>query len=135
MKGLRLARLCRPDLSYAVGRLASRITVWSRAEDIHLHRLVSYVSYVHTRDFKRIFQAGARDETEVHVFADADLASCVRTARSASGMLNMLVSGPSRWPIEWNSRRQHDRQQKLKSFPWQMLSIQGDNLCWISCNC
>ena len=42
MKGLWLARLARPDISYSVGRLASRITVWTRAEDVHLQRLVSY---------------------------------------------------------------------------------------------
>ena len=39
MKGLPLARLCRPDISFSVDRLASRITAWSRAEDVHLHRV------------------------------------------------------------------------------------------------
>ena len=41
---------CRPDISFSVGRLASRITVWSRAEDVHLHRLVAYVHW--TREYK-----------------------------------------------------------------------------------
>jgi hypothetical protein len=104
MKGLWLARLCRPDISFSVGRLASRITVWSRAEDIHLHRLVSYVHW--TKEYQMICQAGALSETELHVYADADLASCVHTARSTSGMMIFLSSGASRWPIAWNSRRQ-----------------------------
>ena len=104
MKGLWLSRLCRPDISFAVGRLASRITVWSRAEDVHLHRLVSYV--FHTMDHHMLCQAGSLKDTELHVFADADLASCVHTARSTSGMIVMLISGSSRWPLIWNSRRQ-----------------------------
>ena len=53
-----------------------------------------------------ICQAGALSETELHVYADADLASCVHTARSTSGMMIFLSSGASRWPIAWNSRRQ-----------------------------
>ena len=51
-------------------------------------------------------QAGSLKDTELHVFADADLASCVHTARSTSGMIVMLISGSSRWPLIWNSRRQ-----------------------------
>ena len=104
MKALWLARLCRPDLAFAVGRLASRVTVWSRAEDVHLHRLVSYV--FHTQHYRMLCQAGPHSEVELHVYADADLASCVHTARSTSGMIIMLVSGDARWPIAWQSRRQ-----------------------------
>ena len=104
MKALWLARLCRPDISFAVGRLASRITVWTRAEDVHVHRLISYV--YHTQDYHMLCQAGPHSEVELHVYADADLASCVHTARSTSGMIIMLVSGDARWPIAWQSRRQ-----------------------------
>ena len=104
MKGLWLARLARPDISYSVGRLASRITVWTRAEDIHLHRLVSYVHW--TKEYSMVCQAGGLETTELHVYADADLASCVHSARSTSGMMIILESGASRWPIAWNSRRQ-----------------------------
>ena len=85
MKGLPLARLCRPDISFSVDRLASRITVWSRAEDVHLHR-------VHwTKEYQMVCQAGSLSDTELPVYADADLASCVHTARSNSGMMIMLT--------------------------------------------
>ena len=104
MKGLWLARLARPDISYSVGRLASRITIWTRAEDVHLHRLVTYVHW--TKEYSMVFQAGGLETTELHVYADADLASCVHSARSTSGMMIILESGASRWPIAWNSRRQ-----------------------------
>ena len=53
-----------------------------------------------------VFQAGSVESTEIHVYADADLASCVHSARSTSGMMITLESGSSRWPIAWNSRRQ-----------------------------
>ena len=43
---------------------------------------------------------------KLHVYADADLASCVHTARSTCGMMIFLSSEASRWPIAWNSRRQ-----------------------------
>ena len=89
MKGLWPARLARPDISYSVGRLASRISVWTRAEDVHLHRVVSYVHW--TKKYSMVFQAGSVENTEIHVYADADLASCVHSARSTSGMMIILA--------------------------------------------
>ena len=53
-----------------------------------------------------VFRAVVLETTELHVYADADLASCVHSARSTSGMMIILESGASRWPIAWASRRQ-----------------------------
>ena len=38
-----------------------------------------------------VFQAGSVESTEIHVYADADLASCVHSARSTSGMMIILA--------------------------------------------
>lgn len=43
MKILRCARLARPDLSKATADLTRRLTVWSKADDIRLHRLLLYL--------------------------------------------------------------------------------------------
>ena len=43
MKILWCARLCRPDLSKAIADLTRRLTVWSKADDIRLHRLMCYL--------------------------------------------------------------------------------------------
>ena len=48
MNTLWLARLSRPDLSFIVARLATKISRWSRADDKQLFRLVCYLC--HTAD-------------------------------------------------------------------------------------
>ena len=47
--------------------------------------LVAYVRW--TGEYKVVRQAGTLSETELHVYADADLASCVHAAGSTSGMM------------------------------------------------
>ena len=44
MRLLWLSRLTRPDLSFIVTRLASRVTAWTKFEDRQLHRCVSYLN-------------------------------------------------------------------------------------------
>ena len=43
MKVFWCARLARPDLSKAIADLTSHSTVWSKADDMRLHRLMSYL--------------------------------------------------------------------------------------------
>ena len=49
MRCLWLSRLARPDLSFAVQRLASRVTRWTKWEDRQMLRLISYLNA--TSDF------------------------------------------------------------------------------------
>ena len=82
MRCLWLARLCRADISFAVTRLASRVTRWTAWEDRQTLRLVSYIH--HTRD----------------------LAACPYTSRSTSGIVVHIGTGQSAFPVMWQSRKQ-----------------------------
>ena len=45
LKALYLASHGRPDVLYAVNTLARKVTKWTAACDIRLHRLISYLKY------------------------------------------------------------------------------------------
>lgn len=62
---LRLSRLARPDVSFIVGRLATRDTQWSKFEDRRLYRCICYLH--HSRDKVMVGQLdlkGARSNTQ-----------------------------------------------------------------------
>ena len=81
MKLLWLARLARPDLSYAISSLATQVASWTRNSDKMLRRLVCYV---------RSSQDAAKDCSLV-MYSDADLGGCPLTARSTTGMMLQIA--------------------------------------------
>ena len=83
MKMLWLARLSRPDLYFITGRLATKVTRWTRWEDKVLFR---------------------DEEPSLHVYTDADCGSCPFTSKSTSGIC--VETGSSRFPVFWSSRKQ-----------------------------
>ena len=105
MKVLYGARMCRYDLLRAVCRLATRITKWSPADDRALHRLMSYVNS--TIDLHLCGWVGDdMAEWELVLYADADFAGCVETARSTSGVF-LCIRGPNTFfPLNSCSKRQ-----------------------------
>lgn len=105
MKILYGARMARFDLLRAVNHLACYITKWDAGCDRRLHRVVSYLD--HTRNRHMVGWVGdGLDALSPHLFADADLAGCVDTQRSTSGM-HMAVRGPcTNYPISAMSKRQ-----------------------------
>ena len=104
MRCLWLSRLARPDISFAVQRLASRVTKWTRWEDRQMHRLVSYL-YA-TCDFVMRIAAEPNEQPTLHVFTDSDFASCPYTAKSTSGIVYVLKTGSSNFPLLWSSKKQ-----------------------------
>ena len=107
MKILWCARLSRPDLSKAIADLTRRLTVWSRADDMRLHRLMSYL--YGSKDF--CLQGKIADPQEslmLCCYTDADHCSAQEDTKSSSGMFLCLEGeGPnSFWPLSWASRKQ-----------------------------
>ena len=95
MKLLWLARLSRPDINFPVVSLAAQISKWSRADDLRLKRLVGYVKQ--TAHFG-IMGEVAKTEVPplIRAFCDSDLAGCVTSCKSHSGIFTVIESG---WPV------------------------------------
>ena len=103
MRLLWLSRLSRPDLAFIIGKLASNVTRWSRWDDRHLLRVVSYfnstIGYVTVGNVKHGI------EPQIHIFTDADFASCPWTSKSISGIFVVIATDEARFPIYWQSKK------------------------------
>lgn len=106
MKALWLSRLCRPDLAYAIQRLASRVSQWSRWEDKLLLRMIGYLKG--TTDLAlRCDIANQVTFVQLHVYTDADLAACPFTAKSTSGIFfEIRTDHGCVFPVFWQSKKQ-----------------------------
>ena len=101
MQCLWISRLARPDISFAVQRLASRVTRWTAWEDRQTLRLISYLNS--TEEF--VAKASGQ-MPEFLVYTDSDFASCPFTAKSTSGIVYILRTGSSCFPLLWSSKKQ-----------------------------
>ena len=106
MRILWLSRLARPDVSFIVGRLATRVTQWSKFEDRQLYRCICYL--YHSRDKVLVGQIDHAQEHEasIEVYTDSDFASCPYSAKSTSGIMIVIQTGQLAFPIYWSSRKQ-----------------------------
>jgi hypothetical protein len=104
MQGLWLSRLARPDLSFIICRMASRVSKWSRWEDKQLLRTISYLH--HTSGLCMSAAVEHNADTALKVYTDADFASCPFTSKSTSGILIAIQTGEQRFPIIWSSKKQ-----------------------------
>lgn len=108
MKLLYAARMCRPDITVAVTRLASFVSKWQPEHDAKLKRLMSYVH--HHADYELNFCLTEQDlQTCVLALSpDADLAGDLSSTKSTSGMWLEIRSqdGKRSWPIAWYSKKQ-----------------------------
>ena len=104
MRCLWLSRLARPDISFAVQRLASRVTKWTRWEDRQMYRLVSYLHS--TCEYVMRVAAEPSEQPTLLVFTDSDFASCPYSAKSTSGIVYVLKTGSSSFPLLWSSKKQ-----------------------------
>ena len=104
MRMLWLSRLSRPDLSFIVARLASRVASWTKFEDRQLHRCISYVNC--TKDFILKGEVDHQSDPILEVFTGADFASCQHSAKSTSGLWVHIATGSSVFPIYWQAKKQ-----------------------------
>ena len=104
MRCLWLSRLSRPDISFAVGRLASRVSRWSVWEDKQTLRLISYLHTTADLVMKSAVEPG--EKPELLVYTDSDVASCPHSAKNTSGIVYVLKTGSSHYPILWTSKKQ-----------------------------
>ena len=87
------ARMYRFDLLHSVNSLARDVTLWCRACDKKLHRLVSYIH--HTKHYVLEGAVGDNlDKCAIMLFTDADFAGNLRDSKSTTGMFLAMV-GPN----------------------------------------
>ena len=105
MKILWCARLAHPDLMKGIADLTRRLTVWARADDKRLHRLMSYL--YGSREFRLKGQiADPADKLYLCLYTDADHCSAQEDTKSSSGMYLTLEGPNSFWPLSWASKKQ-----------------------------
>ena len=104
-RALWLSRLARPDLSFIVTRLASRISKWTKFEDRQLFRLMSYLRH---SAHLTLQETVSKTETNcsLEVYTDADFAACPHSAKSTSGIIIMIRTGACLYPVHWMSKKQ-----------------------------
>ena len=105
MKILYAARMGRFDLLRPVTALGSRITTWTKLCDQRLHRLVCYIKGTIT--LKMYGWVGdKREDLELVLYCDADLAGDRNDAKSTSGIFMCLVGPTSFVPLVGVSKKQ-----------------------------
>ena len=106
MKLLWLARLSRPDISFAITSLASHIAKWTRNHDLMLFRLLGYVKG--SVDLGLLGKVSASCSVpRLDLFADADLAGDPLTMKSHSGHLILLQDDQGTvFPLYWAAKKQ-----------------------------
>ncbi len=104
MKILYGARMARPDLLKAVGRLATKVTKWNPQHDADLERLICYINS--TLEYKLIGWCNNNlDELQISLFADADFAN-EPDAKSTNGVFLEIHGSDTRFPIAFISKKQ-----------------------------
>ena len=105
------ARANRPDLAFAANLLSRSITVWSKASDSHLHRIMEYIET--TSAFKmhyEIFEVPQPSEIGkcfIQTFTDADLGGeAFLSTKSTGGYITQMVGYGAQWVLDWSSKSQ-----------------------------
>ena len=84
LKCLYLARIGRPDILWSVNKFARSITKWTKACDIRLNRLISYIH--HTSEYKQYCHVGnTAKQCRLGLFQDSDFAGDLEDSKSTSG--------------------------------------------------
>ena len=93
-----LCRIGRPDISWSVNKLARTITLWTRACDKRLARLISYIH--HTCEFKQYCHVGIQNNNAGEDrFTTLILPEIQKTQKSTSGGLLCIFGSHTFVPI------------------------------------
>ena len=99
------ARMARFDVLRATCRLACYTTCWTKACDVRLMRIMSYINT--TLSHIQVGWVGEPiSELQLQIYADADFAGCKRTQRSTSGIHLNVEGNDSRFPLIGICKRQ-----------------------------
>mmetsp|Transcript_4370 Transcript_4370/g.10695 ORF Transcript_4370/g.10695 Transcript_4370/m.10695 type:complete len:964 (-) Transcript_4370:161-3052(-) len=103
-----LARTAKPEVSFAVGRIARVVDRWSNIAEAALGRLLAYID-AHPDSlliYGKPSSCFSLNDLEVVTFADADLGACPETKRSTTGYATYLKCRESEMLVDWSSRNQ-----------------------------
>ncbi len=103
MKVLYAARICRPDLLFAVSMMARRVHSWDASCDMQLHRLMCYV---HTTKHlvQRSFVGDHLHECTLVLCTDSDFAADTEDAKSTSGIFLCILGPNTMVPLTYISK-------------------------------
>ena len=105
MRALWLSRLARPDISFVITRLASKVSRWDRFDDRQLLRCISYPHHSNHVTLKGSVSQTNLD-CQLEIYTDSDFASCPLSAKSTTGILVVARTGEYVYPLNWLSRKQ-----------------------------
>ena len=94
------ARVCRPDIEYAVNYLSQFVDAYNHTHWSAVKQILRYLSG--TRNLGIVFGISG-SSCEIRGYTDADYAGCLETRKSRSGFVFQLNGGP----ISWSSQRQN----------------------------
>ena len=94
------ARVCRPDIEYAVNYASQFLDSFGQEHWIAVKKIIRYL--IGTRTSGIVFGSSGSSLNLVG-FTDADYAGCLETRKSRSGFVFLLNNGP----ISWSSQRQN----------------------------
>ena len=93
------ARVCRPDIEYAVNYLSQFVDAHNQTHWSAVKQILRYLSGTRNRG---IVYGNSGSSYEIRGYTDADYAGCLETRTSRSGFIFQLNGGP----ISWSSQRQ-----------------------------
>ena len=99
LKCLYLARIGGLDIPCSVNKLARAVTIWTRASDKRLARLISYIH--HTSDIKQNCHVG-----RLELFPDTDFAGDLEDSKSTSGRPLCIFGSHTFVPKSWMCKKQ-----------------------------
>ena len=106
MKVLYGARMARPDLLKAVGRLATKVTKWTPTQDLELHRLMCYIESTKNNTLTGWCNPkDTIDKMKLVLYADADFAG-ESDSRSTSGVCFEIHGPDTRFMLTAISKKQ-----------------------------